>query len=176
MTGPHRSKARRQYLRLPFYRGGIAGPERRRTAAAGPQGGWRPALLRDHESPRRGTGVDRIAATREPNRRSVRTPPERPHVGSAEGDFHAPAVAPLPPRTPRRGTARAASSPEAIIGYHGWLHIAGGLDGFGGFIATLGVPAPTLVAYLVTGLELAGGILLAVGGLTRSSPSCWPWR
>jgi putative oxidoreductase len=54
-----------------------------------------------------------------------------------------------------------------IIGYHGWLHIAGGLDGFGGFIATLGVPAPTLVAYLVTGLELAGGILLAVGGLTR---------
>lgn len=49
-----------------------------------------------------------------------------------------------------------------IIGYHGWLHIAGGLDGFGGFIATLGVPAPTLVAYLVTGLELAGGILLAV--------------
>jgi len=60
-----------------------------------------------------------------------------------------------------------ASSPEAIIGYHGWLHIAGGLDGFGGFIATLGVPAPTLVAYLVTGLELAGGILLAVGGLTR---------
>ncbi|RBI60789.1 DoxX family protein [halophilic archaeon] len=43
----------------------------------------------------------------------------------------------------------------------------GGIAGFAGFLAQLGVPAPELFAWIVGLVELVGGILLLVGLLTR---------
>lgn len=54
-----------------------------------------------------------------------------------------------------------------IIAAHGIEKIQGGVGGFAGFVDSLGIPAPTAVAYLVTGLETAGGILLILGLLSR---------
>jgi putative oxidoreductase len=54
----------------------------------------------------------------------------------------------------------------AVMAYHGWLKI-GDVSGFAGFVESLGVPAPTLLAYLVTYLEFLGGIALIVGLATR---------
>jgi putative oxidoreductase len=51
---------------------------------------------------------------------------------------------------------------------HGWYKLTGGVDNFAGFIGgTLGVPAPGLMAWIVTLVELVGGILLVVGALTQ---------
>ena len=51
---------------------------------------------------------------------------------------------------------------------HGWSKLSGGVDGFAGFIGgTLGVPLPGLMAWVVTIVELVGGILLIVGFLTQ---------
>jgi len=44
---------------------------------------------------------------------------------------------------------------------------AQGIDGFAGFLTTLGVPAPELFAWIVGLVELLGGIALIVGALTR---------
>lgn len=54
-----------------------------------------------------------------------------------------------------------------VIAAHGWQKLVNGIDGFAGFVASLGLPAPMVVAYTVTGLELVGGLLLAAGLLTR---------
>jgi putative oxidoreductase len=54
-----------------------------------------------------------------------------------------------------------------VMAYHGWQKIVGGVENFAGFLESLSVPFPGLMAYVVTGLELGGGILLAVGVLTR---------
>ncbi len=53
-----------------------------------------------------------------------------------------------------------------VLAYHGWLKI-GGESGFAGFLDSLGVPAPELMAYVVTYLEFLGGIALIVGAATR---------
>ncbi|MTV26478.1 DoxX family protein [Nitriliruptoraceae bacterium ZYF776] len=51
---------------------------------------------------------------------------------------------------------------------HGWDKLQGGVDGFAeGALAGLGVPAPLVVAWLVTVVELGGGIALVLGVLTR---------
>ncbi|MGH8887271.1 MAG: DoxX family protein [Egibacteraceae bacterium] len=53
---------------------------------------------------------------------------------------------------------------------HGWSKLTGpgGPAGFGtGALARLGVPAPVLFGYLVTFGEIAGGLALIVGLLTR---------
>ncbi len=42
-----------------------------------------------------------------------------------------------------------------------------GFDGFAGFVESLGLPAPTLAAYMAVFSEFIGGILLALGLLTR---------
>jgi putative oxidoreductase len=42
-----------------------------------------------------------------------------------------------------------------------------GPGNFGGFLAQLGVPLPTLMGYVVTLVELVGGILLIVGLFSR---------
>lgn len=55
----------------------------------------------------------------------------------------------------------------AIFVAHGIGKITGGIDGFAGFVESLSIPAPTVVAYAVTGLELIGGALLVVGLLSR---------
>lgn len=51
-------------------------------------------------------------------------------------------------------------------GYH---KITEGVAGFAGFVAKIGFPAPTLSAWLATLAELVGGVLLALGLLTRWS-------
>ena len=54
-----------------------------------------------------------------------------------------------------------------IMAAHGWQKLAGGPANFGGFLAQLGVPLPTLMAWVVTLVELVGGVLLIVGLLSR---------
>jgi putative oxidoreductase len=53
-----------------------------------------------------------------------------------------------------------------VLAYHGWLKI-GEVSGFAGFVDSLGIPAPNLMAYVVTYLEFLGGIALIVGLATR---------
>ncbi|MDQ3228028.1 MAG: DoxX family protein, partial [Chloroflexota bacterium] len=50
---------------------------------------------------------------------------------------------------------------------HGLAKLSGGVGGFAGFLGTLGVPLPGLMAWVVTIVELVGGILLIVGFLTQ---------
>lgn len=52
------------------------------------------------------------------------------------------------------------------MAYHGWLKIPD-VSGFAGFVDSLGVPAPELMAYVVTYLEFLGGIALILGLATR---------
>jgi putative oxidoreductase len=48
--------------------------------------------------------------------------------------------------------------------YHGQGKLFGGLEGFAGYLGSLGVPAPKLAAVLAAVSEFAGGILL-LGGI-----------
>jgi putative oxidoreductase len=51
---------------------------------------------------------------------------------------------------------------------HGWSKLSGGVDNVAGFFGgMLGIPAPGLMAWVVTIVELVGGILLVVGFLTQ---------
>ena len=50
---------------------------------------------------------------------------------------------------------------------HGLQKLLGGPANFGAFLLQLGVPAPTLTAYVVTLVELVGGILLILGLFSR---------
>jgi putative oxidoreductase len=51
---------------------------------------------------------------------------------------------------------------------HGWSKWQGGVDGVAGFFGgTLGIPAPALMAWVVTVVEMIGGLLLIVGFLTQ---------
>lgn len=54
-----------------------------------------------------------------------------------------------------------------LLAWHGYRKFADGLEGFEGFLSFLELPAPGTLAVLVALLELVGGILLAVGLLTR---------
>jgi len=54
----------------------------------------------------------------------------------------------------------------AIFIVHGYQKLTG-LEGFTGFVASLGIPAAGLVAILVAILEFFGGIALVVGLLTH---------
>jgi uncharacterized membrane protein YphA (DoxX/SURF4 family) len=54
-----------------------------------------------------------------------------------------------------------------LLAWHGYRKFADGLDGFEGFLSFLEMPAPGLLAVVVAVLELVGGILLALGLLTR---------
>jgi len=53
-----------------------------------------------------------------------------------------------------------------VLAYHGWLKLPD-IAGFAGFVDSLGIPAPDLMAYVVTYLEFLGGIALIVGLATR---------
>lgn len=55
----------------------------------------------------------------------------------------------------------------AIFLAHGWPKLSGGVSGFAPSVARLGIPAPTVVAWLVVLLEVVGGVMLIVGLLTR---------
>jgi putative oxidoreductase len=54
-----------------------------------------------------------------------------------------------------------------IMLVHGWQKLQGGPSGFGQALAGLGVPLPELMAYVVTFVEIIGGVLLIVGLLSR---------
>ncbi|QIN83851.1 DoxX family membrane protein [Rubrobacter tropicus] len=54
-----------------------------------------------------------------------------------------------------------------IMAVHGFQKLVGGPANFGAFLQQLGVPAPTLMAYVVTFVELVGGILLILGLFSR---------
>lgn len=57
--------------------------------------------------------------------------------------------------------------PGVVFLYHGWQKLDGGLDGVSGFLDSLGVPIPDVMAYVLTFGELIGGALLIIGFLTR---------
>lgn len=46
---------------------------------------------------------------------------------------------------------------------HGIQKLMTGVDGFAGMLGGLGIPAPTLMAWIVTLLETVGGIMLIAG-------------
>lgn len=50
---------------------------------------------------------------------------------------------------------------------HGWGKLFGGLDGFTQGVASMGIPLPTVTAFLAAFAESIGAILLAIGLLTR---------
>lgn len=50
---------------------------------------------------------------------------------------------------------------------HGYDKVRNGLEGFAGFLTSLNVPMPELMSYVVTILEIGGGILLILGLGTR---------
>jgi putative oxidoreductase len=56
---------------------------------------------------------------------------------------------------------------SVIMVAHGWQKLQAGPEGFGQALAGLGVPLPVLMAYLVTFVEVIGGVLLIVGLLSR---------
>jgi putative oxidoreductase len=58
-----------------------------------------------------------------------------------------------------------------MMAYHGLGKFQGGVANFAGFIQSLGLPAPTALAWIVSILELAGGLLIAVGLLSRVTAS-----
>lgn len=53
-----------------------------------------------------------------------------------------------------------------ILAMHGWQKYQG-VDGVAGFFTSLGIPAPAVMAWVVTVVELVGGICLILGLLTR---------
>ncbi|MGH2758862.1 MAG: DoxX family protein [Actinomycetota bacterium] len=54
-----------------------------------------------------------------------------------------------------------------IFAYHGWQKFDNGLEGFSGFVDSLGVPLPDIVGPAVALLELVGGCMIVAGLLTR---------
>lgn len=53
-----------------------------------------------------------------------------------------------------------------VFVYHGSQKLFGGLDGFAGYLTTLGVPFPHFNAALAAGTEFLGGIALILGFAT----------
>lgn len=54
-----------------------------------------------------------------------------------------------------------------IMAWHGYQKLIGGPAAFGDVLESLGVPAPVLMGWVVTLVELVGGVFLIVGFLTR---------
>lgn len=47
--------------------------------------------------------------------------------------------------------------------YHGGQKLFGGLDGFAGYLGSMGVPAPHISAFLAAASEVVGGLVLLAG-------------
>jgi putative oxidoreductase len=54
-----------------------------------------------------------------------------------------------------------------IMAYHGLQKFQGGVSNFAAGIDSLGLPAATLIAWIVSLLELVGGLMVAVGIFAR---------
>lgn len=50
---------------------------------------------------------------------------------------------------------------------HGKAKLDGGIDGTAGFFGSLNIPMPEVMAWVITILEIGGGILLIIGLATR---------
>jgi putative oxidoreductase len=58
-----------------------------------------------------------------------------------------------------------------LLGIHGFTRaVSGGVEGFGGFLGSLGLPAPLAIAWAITVFEMVGSILLALGVAARWLP------
>lgn len=57
--------------------------------------------------------------------------------------------------------------PGVIFLYHGWQRYDAGVSNAAGFFGGQGIPAPELMAWVVTVAEVVGGAFLIVGFLTR---------
>ena len=55
----------------------------------------------------------------------------------------------------------------AVFAIHGWQKFDQGVSNFAGFLESLNVPAPEVVAWLMTIAEGIGGLMLILGVLTR---------
>jgi putative oxidoreductase len=55
----------------------------------------------------------------------------------------------------------------AVFAVHGWQKFDGGVSNFAGFLASLNVPLPEVVAWLQVLAEGVGGVLLVLGLVTR---------
>lgn len=49
------------------------------------------------------------------------------------------------------------------LAIHGWAKFSMGVGGLEGFFGSVGIPAPGIMAYVVSIVELVGGILLILG-------------
>jgi putative oxidoreductase len=58
-----------------------------------------------------------------------------------------------------------------IMSYHGLQKFQGGISNFGAGLESLGLPAPSLLAWIVAILELVGGLMIALGLLSRIAGS-----
>jgi putative oxidoreductase len=54
-----------------------------------------------------------------------------------------------------------------VFAWHGWQKFDAGVSGYAGFLDSLHVPAPEVVAWLQVGAEGIGGLLLIAGLFTR---------
>jgi putative oxidoreductase len=54
-----------------------------------------------------------------------------------------------------------------VFAWHGWLKFDGGVGNVAGFLVSLNVPAPEVVAWLMVIAEGIGGLLLIIGMFTR---------
>lgn len=54
-----------------------------------------------------------------------------------------------------------------VFAVHGWQKFDGGVSNFAGFLQSLNVPLPEVVAWLMTIAEGVGGVLLILGLFTR---------
>jgi putative oxidoreductase len=53
------------------------------------------------------------------------------------------------------------------MAWHGWQKFDGGVANFAGFVESVGLPAPTVLAWIVSILEFVGGGMIVAGLLTR---------
>lgn len=78
---------------------------------------------------------------------------------------------PQPPTALQRLAPFAATVLRVAVGVvfiaHGWQKLDNGVSGFAGFLTSLNIPAPELMAWVVTILEIGGGVLLVLGLGTR---------
>lgn len=51
----------------------------------------------------------------------------------------------------------------------GWSKLAGGIEGTAGYIASVGLPAATLLAWLAAIFELVAGLFILAGFMTRQT-------
>lgn len=67
---------------------------------------------------------------------------------------------------PGAGLAALRVALGAVFVVHGAMKVFGGMAGTAGFFASIGIPAPALMAWAVGLIELVGGVLLVLGLFT----------